>query len=157
MKQPNILTGLGTVTQLEIVTNDEEIMQFSFLVKHNYQLATNSQGTVLFIFPGRKLKTTSADPDKIANKLERAERMFTKWSEFEADSVAAYQISEKPLRTVGTAYSITYRSDKWSGKMTPYIHHFTSPARVKMDDIDHPRLIQVFGGRMKVKAEGIVG
>jgi len=158
MRLPKVLTGLGTVSRIEIILPDDNIMQFQFTVKHNYQLTANSTGTALFIFPGRnEIKSVQGDPGMVWDQVERAKKLYEKWSDFEVAAVNAYTVSEKPLRTIGTAYSITYRSDKWTGKVTPYIHHFTSPVKVKMDDIDNPRLIQFFGGKLKVQPRGLIG
>jgi len=158
MRLPKVLVGLGTVSQIEILTPDENLMQFSFLVKQGYQLCANSTGTALFIFPGRdEIKGVEGEPSMVWPQIDRAQKLYEKWSDFEVDAVNAYKVSGKPLRTVGSGYSITYRSDKWTGKITPYIHHFTSPVKIKMDDIDNPRLIQIFGGKLKVQPRGIVG
>ena len=156
MRVPKVLTGLGIALTLEVEFKDGVIMAYEFPYQKRYQLAANSTGTALFIFPAKASRSKGKNGE-VNRQINKAAKLYEKWSDFEMDSAKAHNVSYKPLKNIGLAYSITYKSDKWSGSKTNYIHQFGNNVTVKMDDEKKPSMIQIYGGRMKVKPEGIVG
>jgi hypothetical protein len=144
MKIPSTLVLLGEPIEIAV---DNSAWTFR---RGTHALCCNPGGTVLWILPMPRRK-------KEADKLpSSAASMFELWSGWEADR--AYKFPGRTFSSIsaGRAESISYRSDKWSGKMTGYIHKFTKRVTVAVNNMSTPTVWRLTGG-LKIRAEGITG
>jgi len=92
---------------------------------------------------------------------QEAAKLFTQWAARPSTRFTQVDIEAYPLRKLGEAVHIIYRSDKWNGRdgqTVDYIHHFSKSGTVKVSAAagDPPKAFYIKGGRMTVNARGIV-
>jgi len=160
---PKVLVKLGYCLNIVIAWSDEE-HTYSFPEKAKFLLCTNTSGTALFIFQDTKLPSGyRAKLEDLSEKsaknfqVQRGIKMFEKWSDWEPEKFTHQKVSERKIVRHGNCLSITYRSDKWTGKDTDYIHTFDDPPIVHLNDLEDPSFIQISKGKLKVESRGIVG
>ena len=153
---PKVLAMLGYAKEIVIEHLENEI-SFTFPGK-SFLLCSNGTGTALFIFKQAKVNPRQPlDPATLQSQMDRAGKVYERWSDFEWTGGHLNKVSEAQLKRLGKCVSITYESDKWTGKPTKYRHTFNKLPNVHLNHLDDPSLIQVSKGGLKVKAEGIVG
>ena len=150
-----VLAELGIALQLVVEKGDQEIT-FDFPKTAKFILATNPAGTCVFIFSAYPGKFTDEKRKELEKRIEKAAQKYSDWSDFDATRGTIHNVTDAPLKSIGRAVSVTYRSDKWTGKATDYIHHFRKMPTVKADSPDDPTFLQV-SGSIRVKTEGITG
>lgn len=140
----------GTVVYLgeavEIALRDESVLKL-----RGYALCANPDGTRLYAL--RKINKQAVSPatGKIA---EQARSLFEAFTDFAADRDFALRISTGKLVELGEADHIVYKSDKWTGKKTEYIHEFTKRPTVWANA--NKSVIAIVGA-IRVRKEGITG
>lgn len=145
MKIPATLVLLGEPIEIE---TEDRIWKFR---KNAFYLATIASGKELWIIPIPKgTKTASSVP-------ARAAEMFRKFAGWTADEAFRFTIRDFVPAHTGFVASIAYRSSKWSGKKTAYIHDFENPIRVQADAEYGPKIVRISGNKLSVKAVGITG
>lgn len=145
MKIPSTLVLLGEPIEIE---TDGAVFKFR---KEAFYLATNSNGNELWVLPmPRGVEEASAVPNRAANMFRR----FVGW---EPDRAFRFTVRDFVPRATYSAVSISYRSSKWTGKATGYIHDFENPTRIQMDNEKRPGIVRITGRKLVVKAVGITG
>lgn len=145
MKIPATLVLLGEPIEID---TDSGVLKFR---KGSFYLATNSTGNELWVLPMPKgVKEADSVPNRAANMFRR----FVGW---EPDRAFRFTVRDFVPRATDSAVSISYRSSKWTGKATGYIHDFENPTRIQMDNEKSPRIVRITGRKLVVKAVGITG
>lgn len=159
MAKTSIVVELGNCLEIVLCNGDEETtFNFDRSGKNSFLLCSNPSGKKLIIFITRPKRPTEKSLKKIQPFIQRSENLYQKWSDFKPDGLNAHQATEKKLKQFkGEVVSVTYRSDKWTGKMVDYIHTFENKTVAHMDDFNDPRMIEISGQKLRVKAEGITG
>lgn len=142
---PDVVVYLGKA--LELGMSDDTSFKF-----RGSDLVSNVCGDRLYIIPSGKRKASK----KTGRLVEKARKLFSKFTEFEADRNHAQDISDRKLEKIGTALFIVYRSDKWSGRTVDYIHEFEHTTTIHADNKTEPTLLLI-RGKLAVKKEGITG
>lgn len=140
---PNVVVELGHAVELGM--DDGNSLKFN-----SYLLTCNESGSRLFII--RSTKKT--DPEELSSK--KAEKLYSKFTDFVPDRNYGQRVSEAKLKLIGQALFIVYRSNKWTGKKTDYIHHFEKPPNVYANKKHEPTALAIIG-RLAVRKEGITG
>lgn len=149
---PTAVANLGKVISI-LVSSGEEVFEYTF--KNLHLLVSDGPGVRLWIFPANKTK--KGVKKSARSTVKRASERYALFTDFHPDNIQGHQVSEKKLKRVGRLESIVYESKKWTGKPSRYIHDFKNPPLVKMDNEDDPGMIEVSGGKLKIKPEGITG
>ena len=131
--KPSILVLLGDTISIDMGDHD---WQFN---KNEAWLTATPNGKELWIIPK---KTGLPKADKISAKGQSLFRQFIGWK---ADKNYAYDMPSPKLVSLGTAISISYRSDKWDGKKRNYIHHFENIAIVSANNVTNPKYFKITG------------
>jgi hypothetical protein len=146
MRIPATLVILGE--PIEITTESGDTWEFA---KNKFYLSCSMSGRELWIIPQpQKPKLAKTVPAKAARLFKR----FAGWS---TDWAARFEVSEFSRLAMGRAVSIAYRSSKWSGKPTGYIHTFDYKTKIEVDNKKLPGLWRLSGSKLLVKAVGITG
>lgn len=146
MRIPATLVLLGEPILLE--TESGESWDFK---SGSHYLATNGRGTELWILPAPK-KTKNSD-----SFPRSASAMFKRFVGWDADFSFLFSVPDFSAQTFGPAKSIAYRSSKWSGRRTGYIHDFENSTKIQVDNLKKPTIWRLTGSRLSVMAEGITG
>ena len=110
-------------------------------------LCCSMSGKTLYVVERRKSK-----------KTKRRNALYEAFHDFEPDTEYVIRIPNNVnFKKSKKARSISYRSNKWSGKNVDYIHRFRKQPTVYSDSLKNPSIIKVSGGRIRVKPEGITG
>lgn len=151
MKIPSQLVLLGDALEL-----DGTVWEWTWILKDKTKLYSNANGTRLFIITDKKLGTALKKNSNRDSK--KAERLYSRFMEFEPNAKRLHGLKSEPtLKRTGSANYIIYRSDKFSGKQTRYIHEFKTRPAIWTDNPARPSVIVLSGGKIRVKAEGITG
>lgn len=146
MRIPATLVLLGE--PIEIATETGEAWEFK---KGAFYLACNMKGSELWVIPRpSKQRKASSVPASAA-------AMFQKFAGWSTDWAARFEIPDFAKITFGFAVSVSYRSSKWTGKQTGYIHTFDHRTKIEVDNKKHPGVWRLTGSKLKVKAVGITG
>lgn len=94
-----------------------------------------------------------------ASSFKGKSQLYSIFTEYEPDSSYRVRVSEKRLIPSRRVTHIVYRSDKWDDKRRKkdYIHRFSRPPLAYATDLKKPGFIRISGGRIRVRAEGIIG
>lgn len=149
---PNAVAILGKAISIQVQSGDE-IYEYAFKRKHIF--VSDGAGKRIWIFPVQKTGKTSKKPSQ-STMLRVADR-YSDFTDFDPNSVEQHKVTESKLKPVGRLLSIVYESNKWTGKSGRYIHDFKTPPLVKMDNDDDPKMIEISGGKLRIKPEGIIG
>lgn len=94
-----------------------------------------------------------------ASELERAEKMFRTWHEFDSKTIKTVKIPRQTFPkygvNLGEIVTIDYVSDKWEGKPVTYTHDTKRPRPLLVSDPDG-KMLFIVGGKMKPTADGLV-
>jgi len=146
MKIPSTLVLLGE--PIEIETETGENWEFP---RNRFYLASSISGRELWVIP-------QPTKHKIADRVPaRAASLFKKWAGWSTDWAARFDVPDFAKITMGFAVSIAYRSGKWSGRSTGYIHRFDHKTKIEVDSKKQPGVWRLSGSRLKVRAVGITG
>jgi len=156
IKIPNYAAALGLVTSLEIEAKDE-IISFTFKKTgaNRFLLLTNGLGKKLWAIQAKKGKAVVRPSNFPA--MRAAVKTYEKWAQFKAQNADPFQVTEKNIYRIGRLKSITYESDKWTGKKTLYKHDFKKMPIVKSDDGNNPTAFEITGGKIVIGKRGIMG
>ncbi|MDD5547234.1 MAG: hypothetical protein PHO67_08795 [Candidatus Omnitrophica bacterium] len=145
MKIPATLVLLGEPIEIE---TESGVYKFR---KNAFYLATDSSGKELWILPMPKgVKEAESVPNRAASMFKR----FVGW---EPDRAFRFTVRDFSPNHAEYAFSIAYRSSKWTGKATGYVHDFENPTKVQMDNKKSPGICRLTGRKLTVKAVGITG
>ncbi len=107
----------------------------------------------------RELTGNVPNPRRGDGELERAERTFRMWHEFDAKTIKPVKLPRQTLPKygvkLGEIVTIDYVSDKWEGKPVTYTHDTKRPRPQLVTDPDGEMLF-IVGGKMKPTADGLV-
>jgi len=146
MQIPDTLVLLGE--PIEIETETGERWEFG---RNRFYFASTMDGRSLWILPKPpRKKPISTIPKKAANLFKR----FTGWHPDKAHTFLTEKVS---LKSFGTAKSVSYRSNKWSGRQVSYIHDFENRTLLQVDNKKNPGIWRISGHKLKVEAVGITG
>lgn len=147
MKIPSTLVLLGEPAEIETETG--EIWEFG---RGKFYLAATMSGKVeLWILPTPKKKIF------VRTIPTRAANLFKKFVGWHPEKAFRFETTDFGPREFGRAVSIAYRSNKWSGKKTGYIHNFSNSVKIQIDNVRNPSVWRLTGRKIKIRAEGIVG
>ena len=112
----------------------------------------------IFILPMRGVQKSFIDP---GGPLKKHEKLFAKWSRFQADRVFEFTISDRLSRLAqrGFACVIQYVSDKWTGRKCLYQHDFEKPTPLYFAGKTHPHVFGLVSatGSDLVSSAGLIG
>jgi hypothetical protein len=146
---PALLIDLAIPISIDLESGE----QLKFPLSGKYSMAANRAGTEIWILPKGDSKNVRATDD-------RGEKLYEQFTGFEHDDVAKLvKLSPKSMVRIGRAINIVYRSDKFArpGNKSDYVHPFEHYPIVSVDNIKHPSIVAIRGGRIKVTREGITG
>lgn len=147
MRIPGTLVLLGEPAEIETDTGD--CWEFG---RGKFYLAVPMSGRgELWILPKPNKK-------RIVRKIpKRAADLFQRFVGWHPDIAFRFEIKDFMPKGFGRAVSIAYRSNKWSGRKTGYIHDFSNSVKIQVDNAKDPSVWRIAGRRIKIKEEGIVG
>ena len=147
-----VLVDLGRCDGFDQV---DPIKSLTLTAKENYRLLSTADGRTLYALKGKQ--KTVYDPDK-SEVEKQAERLYSKWSDFEPDKEYMLTVAELKWQPIGNATTIFYTSDKWSAsrKLTGYVHDFTHATTLYSAESKHGTQYKLKGA-FAVKKEGITG
>jgi len=97
------------------------------------------------------------NPAPRPRELDRARAVFRQWHGFDAERVDAVPFDARGAAAyLGEVTSVTYKSDKWTGKVEHYKHGTKSP-RPWLCVLPDRRTFVLVGGGMRATARGLVG
>jgi hypothetical protein len=146
---PALLIDLAVPISVDLESGE----QLKFPLRGKYSMAANRAGTEIWILPKGDSKNVRATDD-------RGEKLYEQFTGFEHDDLAKLvKVSPKSMVRIGRAMNIVYRSDKFArpGNKSDYVHPFEHYPIVSVDNIKHPSIVAIRGGRIKVTKEGITG
>lgn len=121
------VTVLGVLIEMETNFSKTDVKRRSASKYFHYPfLCVSADKKTLYVLPNVMVKVKPSTVAEVA--LTAAQRIKRLWSGFEANEVIPISIRSRVLRKAGTINSITYRSDKWTGRQTNYRHDFDRPA-----------------------------
>jgi hypothetical protein len=160
-KIPRVVTILGKAIELKAILNNGDEVFYMWTGRKSKKgnpchLASNPAGRALYILPSTKSK--APDPGTLGIEVKKAGDLYEKFTDWEMGEPCALSIPSGPFKICGRAVHIVYRSDKWTGKNTDYIHTFKHPPIVHVSGgVKNPKMIALTGGRIRVQPRGIVG
>ena len=161
-KIPRVVTILGQAIELKVLLKDGDEIFYLWpgskgkKGKNPCHLASNPAGRALYILPSTKSKSVGRGIPE--TQVKKAGNLYEKFTDWEMNEPFALSIPNGPFRQYGRAIHVVYRSDKWTGKNTDYIHTFKHPPIVHVSGgIKNPKMIALTGGRIRVQPRGIVG
>lgn len=89
--------------------------------------------------------------------VNRGIKLYEDWHEFEPVTGSLWTPPRGFLFRVDRAQHIVYESDKWSGKPQQYIHDFTHPPLMWVNNKTAPTVLVLTGGKIKVRKSGVTG
>lgn len=137
---------LGQVLEL-IVEHDDGTQELHRWKANRPTLLWSPKQKCLLWVHGRR----PTDRRKGATRKDGAAKTFERWSQREAKSTSSLMVPAKPLKALGRAVQIVYRSDKWS-QVATYEHDFSRGARA----YGAGQVFAVRGGALTVTERGIV-
>lgn len=147
----NVLVDLGRCDGFEVAKKKEIV----FSAKQNYRLLSTADGRILYALKG-KMRTVH-DPDKSPVE-KQAEKLYSRWSDFEPDKEYMLQVGKLIWKKAGEATKIFYTSDKWSPrkKLTAYVHDFEHKTTLHEASSTAGKQYKLTGA-FAVRKEGITG
>jgi len=110
-------------------------------------LCASMSGKTLYVVKRRK-----------ATKTRKRNALFEAFHDFDPDSEYVIRIPDNiNFKKSKKVRSISYRSNKWTGKNVDYIHRFRSHPTAYSDNLKKPSIIKISGGKIRVKPQGITG
>jgi len=162
LPDPGSVALLGTVLELLVREKDGTEVLHSWRDATGPGLLWSPSNKALMFFPHLEAKETLARRGvELPKGTQEAAKLFTQWAARPSTRFTQVDIEAYPLRKLGEAVHIIYRSDKWNGRdgqTVDYIHHFSKSGTVKVSAAagDPPKAFYIKGGRMTVNARGIV-
>ena len=153
IKVPNVLVTLG---------KSEEIKgtHVHYFFKDKISLCSDSVGNKLYAIKINK-KLPRKDFLKLwdneITKIEKAQELYEKFHDFETKSGIIIKPPTGFWWKVDRCEMIVYSSDKWGGKSQKYIHEFTNPPIIWVNNKTKPTLVMLSGGRIRITPGGIRG
>jgi len=137
---PSKLVCLGAC--LEIEFQDGELYK-----PRGADLCASMNGRVLWIVKRKK-----------AAAYSKQCKLYSAFHDFEPDEAYKVNVSDNiTFKASKRVKSISYRSDKWSGKNVDYIHKFKKYPKAYADSLKNPGIIKISGARISIRPEGITG
>lgn len=85
-------------------------------------------------------------------------KLYSAFHDFEPDKAYKVNVSDNIVfKASKRVKSVSYRSDKWSGKNVDYIHKFKKYPTAYADNLKNPGIIRISGAKISVRPEGITG
>lgn len=162
LKMPGVVSILGKAIELKARLNNGDEVFYIWPGRKTKKgnpchLASNPAGTALFVIPRTKSEKPAPN-EKNSKEITRAAKLYENFTDLEIENPFSISIAEPNFKRAGRAVHIVYRSDKWTGKDTDYIHTFKQPPIVHVSGgVKNPKMIALTGGRIRVQPRGIVG
>jgi len=164
---PKTLVILGAALDMEI-RGPEKNLLYSWKSPHQRGkrhakkvesfVCSNTLGNELYIVPNTARRV---NPARLIPLVERhrdapdAARLYEKWADMDAHSATVLKTPRVSLHRIGTAFALSYYSDKWTGKTRAYIHKFTLEPEVYA--CKKSGIFTIFSKQIRVTADGIKG
>lgn len=152
MRIPIQLVELGVALELDCST-----WEWTWNISDKMRLFSNPRGdTLVLIYSptlGRPLKGSKKSKK---HDFEKAKGLYGRFTGFKYDSIKAHSLADVKTRRIGTANHIGYRSDKWHGKQTNYLHEFDCSPTVWVDS-EYPHVVIIRSKKLRVTSRGIEG
>jgi len=85
-------------------------------------------------------------------------KLYEAFHDFEAESKYIISIPDNiSFKKSQKVKSVSYRSDKWTGKKTDYIHRFKKRPTAYSNDLKKPSIIKICGANIHIRPVGITG
>jgi hypothetical protein len=122
------------------------------------------EGEMLFLWsPRLKAVVSVPHPRKMTKKAKVSRagggaKLFERFAARSAANTYGIKLSRVPIKKLGTAIHIVYRSDKWNPPdEVDYIHDFKSGVRLYCGPtLEEPEVFLCFGGRLTATERGLV-
>jgi hypothetical protein len=139
----------------------EEQREIKWKKKDGYELFSDSKGKKLWIIKAKR-KTVGEEQflksvSKKRTTVDKALNLYTDWHETDPITGSVLDPPKGFLFELGRCESITYSSNKYTGRQQRYIHEFKTPPIVWGNNKRSPKVILLTGGKIAVKNEGITG
>lgn len=144
---PLVLVELGRLVELQT-----DSVRWKWTAKEDWIVCSNESGKRLFLFP-RPPKKPVKDSTAYAKKGERLYKIF---NHRKSDKLLKGKICDLKRRE-GRAIHIIYRSDKFGGRASNYIHSFDKPPIVWVNSTKNPKIVALTGGDIRITTRGIEG
>lgn len=152
MKIPTQLVELGIGLELDCDT-----WEWTWNISDKMRLFSNPRGDQLVLLFSPKLGAPLKHPrNEKKQNFTKAKGLYGRFNGFEYDSINAHSVADSKLKRIGTANHIGYRSDKFSGKQSNYLHEFDCNPTVWTDH-DLPHVIVISSIKLRVTRRGIEG
>ena len=140
--------SLGVCLEIHFLDTDGNIEIYKPGKRAMLCTSATGKGSVLWVL------TVAGRPKKYNGRSE----LFERFHSYEADTYWIKRVpSCKRLSRSRRVHAVVYRSSKWTGKATDYIHTFDNPPIASAEKFKNPGFIRISGGKIRVKAEGITG
>ena len=177
LKNPEEVALLGTTLEIEVVRDSDGETEVHRFQGDGPNLYWSPSLKTLLIFPGKHVRwvghigpgprpderpTAEAWAEDLFKSAgnEKSAKLFRRWAQREAVDLGQLKIQDYPMRPVGRAKHIVYRSDKWhKGRTDDYIHKFGPKVRMAVSPGAKgkpPKAIAISGGRLTVTERGLV-
>lgn len=144
---PLVLVELGRLVELQT-----DSVRWKWTAKEDWIVCSNESGRRLFMFP-RPPKKPVKDSTAYAKKGEKLYKIF---NHRKSDKLLKGKIYDLKRRE-GRAIHIIYRSDKFGGRASNYIHSFDKPPIVWVNSTKNPKIVALTGGDIRITTRGIEG
>jgi hypothetical protein len=145
---PSKLIDLGRCVEVQIETPNGEIKKYHPGAQARLCCPDTSRASSLWVIivAGR------------SRKWDGRSRKFEAFHGFEADTCRTATVSNGgTLRRMGKVFALVYRSKKWTGKDTDYIHHFKKKPWLSSNSANNPGFLKISGGNIRIRSGGITG
>lgn len=149
---PEVLALLGEALTLELTNG--RVIDFG---RGWLFTATETGRAIWLIKPDRKRLVKNPNRHLWVRK---AESLYKRFTDFEPDGyhkAVFTDTSQSKFRMIGRVKSLSYRSDKWTGKAKGYIHTFKHPPSVWSNEDGAKNLLKVMGPKTRLTIRGIEG
>lgn len=156
IKLPAVLSCLGRA--VEVCCDD---IVYRWPAKDNVLLYASKSGRRLYCVKTKKKATSGAQWAQAVTKrrkqVDQAVALYEKWHEYDAITGSLMVPPRGFMFKVGRATHIIYASDKWTGRMQKYIHEFKTPPVCWVNRKNNPTVLELTGGKIRVRKAGITG
>lgn len=147
---PNALVLLGEPIEIMIGTDPDTADEWTF-DEDEFYFATDGRGRELWILP-------KPDTRRMTDTVPKgAATMFKRFAGWHPDKAWRCDVSEFRPKPFGNCLAIAYRSNKWIGRQTGYVHTFDHRMKVEVDNKKFPGIWRITGAKLRVEARGITG
>lgn len=149
---PEVLTELGNALTVELTNGRTIDFQKGWLF-----CATETGRAIWLIKPDKKRRTTLTNRHLWVRKAESLYKRFTNFEPAGYAKATIIRPTQNQFRNIGRVKTISYRSNKWSGKPKGYIHTFERAPSAWFNEDGGKNLLKIMGPKMRLTTRGIEG